>query len=97
MRSEIMAREALKGKVNAAKEIADRADGTPRQTVEIGGQDGAAVQVDAHLNAEGLVDALRRIYGLSPRLTSEKPGAASVPRVWVNVLCSAVRPIRRCH
>ena len=57
-----MAREALKGKVNAAKEIADRTDGTPRLTVEIRGQDGAAAQVEAHLSAGDLVDALRQIY-----------------------------------
>ena len=60
--AKIMAREALKGKVNAAKEIADRTDGTPRLTVEIRGQDGAAAQVEAHLSAGDLVDALRQIY-----------------------------------
>src|ERR1700693_5228337 len=49
--AKIMALEALKGKVNAAKEIADRTDGTPQQTVEISGQDGgAAVQVGARLS-----------------------------------------------
>jgi hypothetical protein len=73
--AKIMAREALKGKVNAAKEIADRTDGTPRQTVEIR-QDGSAVQVEARLSAGDLVDALRKIYGLSPRSNSENSGAA---------------------
>ena len=81
--AKIMAREALKGKVNAAKEIADRTDGTPRQTVEIR-QDGSAVQVEARLSAGDLVDALRKIYGLSPRSNSENSGAAlPVPRAWV--------------
>jgi hypothetical protein len=65
MRSENDGREALKGTVNAAKEIADRTDGTPRQTVEISGQDGAAVQVGARLSATYLIRALRDIYGLS--------------------------------
>jgi hypothetical protein len=61
----IMAREALKGNVNAAKEIADRTDGTPRQTVEISGQDGSAVQVEAHLSATDLIRVLRDIHGLN--------------------------------
>lgn len=59
----VMAREALNGKVNAAKEIADRTDGTPQQTVEISGQDGSAIQVEAHLSATDLIRVLRDIYG----------------------------------
>lgn len=74
--AKIMAREALKGKVNAAKEIADRTDGTPRQMVEISGQDGSAVQVEARLSAQDLIRALRDIYGLSSDPGPEKPVAA---------------------
>jgi hypothetical protein len=78
--AKIMAREALKGKVNAAKEIADRTDGTPRQTVEINGQDGAAAQVEARLSATDLIRALRDIYGLSSDAGPEKPVAAHPPQ-----------------
>ena len=78
--AKIMAREALKGKVNAAKEIADRTDGTPRQTVEISGQDDAAVQVGARLSATDLIRALRDIYGLSSDPGPEKPFAAHPPQ-----------------
>lgn len=71
--AKIMAREALKGKVNAAKEIADRTDGTPRQTVEISGQYGTSVQVEAKLTAGDLIGALRDIYGLSSGSDTPKP------------------------
>jgi Family of unknown function (DUF5681) len=78
--AKIMAREALKGKVNAAKEIADRTDGTPRQTVEISGQDGSAAQVGTRLSATDLIRALRDIYGLSSDPGPEKSVAAHPPQ-----------------
>ena len=78
--AKIVAREALKGKVNAAKECADRTDGTPRQTVEISGQDGTAVQIGACLSATDLIRAPRDIYGLSSDPGPEKPVSAHPPQ-----------------
>ena len=42
-------REALKGKIQAAAEIADRVEGTVRQRVEVSGHEGEPLQVgDVH-------------------------------------------------
>jgi hypothetical protein len=41
-----LAREALRGKVQAATEIANRVEGTARQRVEVSGYEGDPVQVE---------------------------------------------------
>jgi hypothetical protein len=53
-----LAREALRGKIQAATEIANRVEGTARQRVEFTGHDGDPVQVeDVH---DRLVEKLLR-------------------------------------
>jgi hypothetical protein len=41
-----LAREALRGKIQAATEIANRVEGTSRQRLEVTGQDGNALQIE---------------------------------------------------
>ena len=41
-----VAREALKGKIHAATEIANRVEGTPRQRVEVTGHEGEPFQFE---------------------------------------------------
>jgi hypothetical protein len=51
-----IAREALRGKIQAATEIANRVEGTARQRLEVTGQAGEALQIeDVH---EKLMDKL---------------------------------------
>jgi Family of unknown function (DUF5681) len=60
-----MAREAIKGKVQAATELANRAEGTPRHRHEITGADGNTVKVEAQLSQADFIRKIREIYGLS--------------------------------
>jgi hypothetical protein len=62
--AKMVAREALKGKVAAAAELANRVEGTPTQRHELGGPDGMAVKVEAKLSIGDLFGAIREIYGL---------------------------------
>jgi hypothetical protein len=62
--AKMVAREALKGKVAAAAELANRVEGTPTQRHELGGPDGIAVKVEAKLSIGDLFGAIRTIYGL---------------------------------
>jgi len=56
-----MARAALEGKISAAVECANRAEGTPRQTVGIEEQDA----VGPRLSVEETVAKFRQIFGLT--------------------------------
>jgi hypothetical protein len=62
--AKMVAREALRGKVQAAAELANRVEGTPTQRHELGGPDGMAVKVEAKLSIGDLFGAIREIYGL---------------------------------
>jgi hypothetical protein len=53
--AKMVAREALKGKVAAAAELANRVEGAPTQRHELGGLDGMAVKVEAKLSIWRLV------------------------------------------
>jgi hypothetical protein len=61
-----LARKAIAGKVQAAAEIANRAEGRPTQRHEIGGPDGTAAKVEANFSIDNLFAAIRIIYGLDP-------------------------------
>lgn len=67
-----VAKEALKGKIPAAKEATDRIEGTPTQRIEHGGIDGESVKIEATIGPADLVEALRKIYGLGSRRKSGK-------------------------
>jgi Family of unknown function (DUF5681) len=69
--AKIVCREALKGKIDAAKEAADRTEGRSPQRHEVSGPDQAAIQVEAKLSTGDLLGAIAHIYGLS----TEKPAA----------------------
>ena len=59
-----VAREALKGKIQAAKEAADRAEGTATQRQRVEGPDGGPLQIEAKT-----VDELRaRVTELTARI-----------------------------
>ena len=59
-----VAREALRGKIQAAKESADRAEGTATQRLRVEGPDGGPLQIEAKT-----VDELRaRISELTTRI-----------------------------
>jgi hypothetical protein len=68
-----VAREALKGKVAAAKEVADRIEGTPTQRHDVNLDD---LKVDAKLSTGDLLGAIRAVYGLAE---SDSVPAAPVP------------------
>ncbi len=71
-----VAREALKGKIPAAKELADRVEGTPTQRHDVNLDD---LKVDAKLSTGDFLGAIRAVYGLSePPEPAERP-AAPVP------------------
>ena len=62
--AKMVAREALKGKVAAAAELANRVEGTPTQRHEVGGPDGLAMKVETKVSIGDLFGAIRTIYGL---------------------------------
>jgi hypothetical protein len=62
--AKMVAREALRGKVQAAAELANRIEGTPTQRHELGGPDGLAMKVEAKVSIGDLFGAIRTIYGL---------------------------------
>jgi hypothetical protein len=74
--AKVVAREALRGKIPAAKELADRVEGTPTQRHDVNLDD---LKVDAKLSTGDLLGAIRAVYGLSePPANAEGP-VASIP------------------
>jgi len=70
--AKMVAREALRGKVQAAAELANRVEGTPTQRHEVSGTDGTSVKVEAKLSIGDLFGAIRTIYGLEAEGAKEK-------------------------
>lgn len=62
--AKVTVREALKGKVSAAAEAANRAEGTPTQKIQHEGTDGEPIKYK--YNAAEFVEKLREVYGLGP-------------------------------
>jgi Family of unknown function (DUF5681) len=58
-----VAREAIKGRISAASEAANRAEGTPRQTVELREQ--GELNVNVRYSPEKLLSDVRKFYALS--------------------------------
>jgi hypothetical protein len=63
-----MAREGIRGRVRAAVEVANRTEGTPTQSLqhEIPSDNEVKTKVKTP-DRNGLGDAIRQIYGISPR------------------------------
>ena len=58
---------AISGDVQACRELREAMEGKAPQRFEVFGADGKPVKVQASMEPERLVDALREIYGLAPR------------------------------
>jgi hypothetical protein len=69
-----VAREAIRGKISAASEAANRAEGTPRQTVEL--HEEGELNVNVRYSTEELLREVARFYGLTE---TDKEAAEKTP------------------
>jgi uncharacterized protein DUF5681 len=73
-------REAMKGKISAAREAADRAEGTPRQAIAV--EQSGPVEVRVIYDQKETLKKIREIYGLvdpEDPTTLPDPNAAKTP------------------
>jgi hypothetical protein len=65
-----------KGSYLHFREVCDRVEGKSKQRIEVTGDEGTAVKVEARLSVGDLFGAIRAIYGLDPDTTPEAAAAA---------------------